>query len=379
MSYIPFNKPSITDLGHKYLHDALAGTQHSGDGPHTKVATQLLCKLTAGSNALLTTSCTHALEMTGLLLNLKPGDEIILPSFTFVSTANAYVLRGAIPIFADVDPATMNIDPKHIETLISSRTKAIVVVHYAGIACEMDGIMALATKHGIPVIEDNAHGLGGSYKGKALGSFGVYSTNSFHETKNVSCGEGGALIINEHGDYERAEIMREKGTDRSRFFRGQVDRYTWVDAGSSYLPSDILAAVLRGALESFDQIQVKRKNIFQAYEKGLSSWAKANGTKTPLVPEYSGCAWHMFYMILPDLETRSRFIQHMKDHWITCVFHYLPLHESPFAHSLLAPSQRTDCPHTVELSDRLVRLPLFNSMLVEELERVIEVILKFSS
>lgn len=378
MSYIPFNKPSITDLGQKYLHESVMSSHHSGDGPHTKVAAQHMLRLTGGSHALLTTSCTHALEMTALLLDLKPGDEVILPSFTFVSTANAYVLRGAIPIFADIDPRTLNIDPNHIDSLVSERTKAIIIVHYAGISCDMDAIMRISSQYGIPVIEDNAHGLGGSYRSQPLGSFGVYSTNSFHETKNVSCGEGGALIINSGGDHERAEIIREKGTNRSRFFRGQVDKYTWVDAGSSFLPSDFLAAVLRGALESFPSIQSRRESIYKSYESALGNWAAENGARMPHIPEEANCAWHMFYMILPDLATRSRFIQHMKDHWITCVFHYLPLHQSPFAETFIPAESRTDCPHTVDLSDRLVRLPLFNSMSSEEVERVIEVSLKFA-
>jgi len=267
------------------MAQALANGHISGDGPFTKKCHELLTSIHKCAATLLTTSCTHALEMSALLLDIKPGDEVILPSFTFVSTANAFVLRGARPIFADIRPDTLNLDETRLETLITSRTRVIVPVHYAGVGCEMDKICAIAANHGITVVEDNAHGLFGKYRGRFLGTFGALSTLSFHETKNFHCGEGGALIINDHTLVERAEIIREKGTNRSRFFRGQVDKYTWVDIGSSYLPSDLLAAYLLAQLEAREYVLATRRRIYEYYLKNLADWAAANEVQLPFIPD----------------------------------------------------------------------------------------------
>jgi len=366
---IPFNRclPIGNEL--EYVQQAMSSGVLSGDGPFTKKCHQWLEREIGAPGALLTTSCTHALEMTALLLDLKPGDEVIIPSFTFVSTVNAYVLRGAKPLFADIRPDTLNIDEKQLPSLITPRTKAIVVVHYAGVGCEMDSILESAKRAGVPVIEDNAHGLFGRYKGHYLGTFGAMATQSFHETKNVACGEGGALLLNDARLMERAEIIREKGTDRSRFFRGLVDKYGWVDVGSSYLPSELLAAFLLGQLEASAKIQSRRKAVCDAYSAGLADWAQQNGIRLPYVPAHCEQPFHMFYMLLPDLERRQKFIAHMKSRYITAPFHYLPLNASPMGAKFGA--KLGDCPVTEKISDELVRLPLFNSMTDDEAEFVV--------
>ncbi|MEK7723398.1 MAG: dTDP-4-amino-4,6-dideoxygalactose transaminase, partial [Acidobacteriota bacterium] len=280
-----------------HIRDCIDSGYSAGDGAFTKKCHQFFEETLSVQKALLTTSCTHSLEMSALLLDIKPGDEVIIPSFTFVSTVNAFVLRGAKPIFVDIRPDTLNIDENLIETLITSKTKAIVVVHYAGVACEMDKIMEVAQKYNLAVIEDNAHGLFGKYKGRFLGTIGQMATQSFHETKNITCGEGGALLINDPKFIDRAEIIREKGTNRSRFFRGQVDKYTWVDIGSSYLPSDILAAYLFAQLEAYQDIQNKRQQIWETYNKSLQGWAEINKIALPTVPAECEQAFHMFYLI----------------------------------------------------------------------------------
>lgn len=372
MIRIPFNKPGVTGNEYNYIAACIQNSHLSGDGEFTKKCHRFLEEQFGVAKALLTTSCTHALEMTALLLELEPGDEVIIPSFTFVSTVNAYVLRGARPVFADVRPDTLNIDETRLEDLITTRTKAIVVVHYAGVACEMDEIMRIAEKHGVPVIEDNAHGLFGKYKGKYLGTFGAMATQSFHETKNFNCGEGGALLINDPKYVERAEIIREKGTNRSRFFRGQVDKYTWVDVGSSYLPSDMLAAYLSAQLESADEIQETRQRIWQKYNADLQDWAEENDILLPVIPEECEQAYHMFYLILPSLEARQSMIAFLRENGIQSVFHYLPLHLSDMG--LKSGGKAGDCPVTEDLSDRLLRLPFFNSLTDEEQQEVIETI-----
>jgi dTDP-4-amino-4,6-dideoxygalactose transaminase len=328
------------------------------------------------AKALLTTSCTHALEMAALLLDIKPGDEVIVPSFTFVSTVNAFVLRGATPVFADIRPDTLNLDESGLEELITPRTRAIVPVHYAGIGCEMDTIMELADRHGISVVEDNAHGLFGTYRGRQLGTFGALATQSFHETKNFNCGEGGALLINDPRYVERAEILREKGTNRSRFFRGQVDKYTWVDLGSSFLPSDLLAAFLYAQLESRERIQRKREKIWEHYATALAGWAAANGVRLPVVPEHCQQSFHMFYLLMPDLESRTAFIAYLKSRGITAVFHYLPLDKSPMGEQW--GGRGRDCPVTERISNQLVRLPFYYNMTEEELDRVVGAVEEFS-
>jgi dTDP-4-amino-4,6-dideoxygalactose transaminase len=325
--------------------------------------------------ALLTTSCTHALEMSALLLNLKEGDEVVVPSFTFVSTINAFVLRGAKPIFADIRPDTLNLDESRLEALITPRTRAIVVVHYAGVGCEMDSIMEIANRHGLPVVEDNAHGLFGKYKGKYLGTFGVLATQSFHETKNFTSGEGGALLINDPKYIEDAEVLREKGTNRSRFFRGQVDKYTWVNVGSSYLPSDMLAGFLLAQLEEREQIQSWRQQIWETYYKELGAWAEENQVQMPFVPAHCEQPYHMFYMLFPSLEKRQAAIAHLQGWGILAVFHYLPLHLSPMGQKY--GGKVGDCPVTESVSDRLLRLPFYTNMVESDQAQVIEALKEF--
>lgn len=372
---IPFNRPWLSGRETEYVRDAFASRHLSGDGAFTRRCHAILESLHGAPKALLTTSCTHALEMAALLLDIKPGDEVILPSFTFVSTANAFVLRGARPVFADVRPDTLNLDERHIAALVTERTRAIVPVHYAGIGCEMDELAAIAQRHDLAIVEDNAHGFLGAYRGRALGTFGALSTLSFHETKNFTSGEGGALIINDASFSERAEILREKGTNRSRFFRGQVDKYTWVDLGSSYLPSEILAAVLLAQLEAREEVQRTRRRIFERYAEGLTEWAAAHDVQLPGVPPDREPAYHMFYLILPSLQDRTALIAHLRAEGIGSAFHYLPLHLSPMGEQW--GGRAGECPVTESVSDRLLRLPFFNDFTDDEQARVIEVVRAF--
>jgi dTDP-4-amino-4,6-dideoxygalactose transaminase len=324
------------------------------------------------TKALLTTSCTDALEMTALLLAVGPGDEVIMPSFTFVSTANAFVLRGARPVFADIRPDTLNIDERQLERLITPRTKAIVVVHYAGVGCEMDVILDIADRHGLTIIEDNAHGLFGAYKRQPLGSFGSFATQSFHETKNITCGEGGALLINDPQYIEKAEVIREKGTNRSRFFRGEVDKYTWVGLGSSYLLSDLLAAVLLAQLEARDHIQLQRQRIFTFYKDHIADWADTHGICLPHVPPDRDQSYHMFFVLMPTLAERQALIAHLKSKGILAVFHYVPLHLSKMGREF--GGMLGDCPVTENISDRLLRLPFYNDLSDDDLAVVVDAI-----
>jgi dTDP-4-amino-4,6-dideoxygalactose transaminase len=372
---IPFNRPSFAGNEQAYIADAIHLGHASGDGTYTRKCHAYLEEALGVPKALLTTSCTHALEMAALLLNLTEGDEVIVPSFTFVSTVNAFILRGARPVFIDIRPDTLNMDERLLEGLISARTRAIVPVHYAGVACAMDTIMEVADRHGVPIVEDNAHALFGRFKGRYLGTFGALATQSFHETKNFTCGEGGALLINDPQYTERAEVIREKGTNRSRFFRGQVDKYTWVDVGSSYLPSDILAAFLFAQLSRRDQIQAKRRQIWLTYEARLADWAAANGVRLPIVPAECEQVYHMFYLLLPSLTDRQRLIAHLKQRNIIAVFHYLPLHRSPMGQRWPQPA---DCPVTEDASDRLLRLPFYNDFSVADQDRVIAAIQEFT-
>ncbi len=372
---IPFNRPSFAGNEQAYIADAIRLGHASGDGSYTRKCHALLEADLGVPKALLTTSCTHALEMAALLLNIQPGDEVIVPSFTFVSTINAFILRGARPVFIDIRPDTLNLDEQLLEGLITERTRAIVPVHYAGVACAMDRIMAIAQRHGVPVVEDNAHALFGTYQGRYLGTFGVMATQSFHETKNFTCGEGGALLINDPQYIERAEIIREKGTNRSRFFRGQVDKYTWVDLGSSYLPSDILAAFLYAQLSRRTAIQARRHAIWQRYATELAGWAAANSVRLPIIPADCGQAYHMFYILLPALAQRQRLIAHLKSHNIAAVFHYLPLHRSPMSEQWTPASE---CPVTDHASDRLLRLPFYNDLSDAEQARVIAALQQFT-
>jgi dTDP-4-amino-4,6-dideoxygalactose transaminase len=371
-SRIPFNKPSLVGQELAYLSEAVSNRHLAGDGPFTKRCNALLEEILGVPNVLLTTSCTHALEMSALLLDIQPGDEVIMPSFTFVSTVNAFVLRGARPVFVDVRPDTLNLDERLLESTITPRTKAIVLVHYAGVGCEMEAILAMAQSHDIAVIEDNAQGLFGKYKGQFLGTFGRLGALSFHETKNITCGEGGALLINDQQYAERAEIIREKGTNRSRFFRGQVDKYTWVDMGSSYLPSDLLAAFLCAQLEAREKIQTARARIWHHYFDGLKEWAEANGVSLPHVPGHCEQSYHLFYLLVPSLQARTRLIAQLREQGIASVFHYLPLHLSEMGQRL--GGRPGDCPVTEAMSDRLVRLPFYNDLTPAEQDRVIEAV-----
>ena len=373
---IPFNRACLSGNELAYISKSVEDSHISGDGPFSRKCHSWLEGYLGVEKALLTTSCTHALEMTAFLLDIQPGDEVIFPSFTFVSTVNAFVIRGANPVFIDIRPDTLNLDENKLENLITERTKAIVVVHYAGVGCEMDAILDIAQRHGVPVVEDNAHGLFGKYKGKALGTFGVMATQSFHETKNVTCGEGGALLINDRQYIERAEILREKGTNRSRFFRGQVDKYTWVDFGSSYLPSDMLAAFLFAQFESHAKIQTTRKRIWETYYRDLTDWASGRGILLPQIPDHCQQAYHMFYMILPDLETRQALIEYLQKLGIWSVFHYLPLHLSEMGKQF--GGKPGDCPVTEDISDRLLRLPFYNCLSQEDQRFVIDSICSFS-
>jgi dTDP-4-amino-4,6-dideoxygalactose transaminase len=373
---INFNKPYIANKQSSYILEAVQSRHISGDGIFTKKCHSFLEKELSVPKVLLTTSCTHALDMSAMLLGLKNGDEVIVADFTFVSTVNAFVLRGAKPIFCDIRPDTLNLDETLLEGLITPRTRAIYLVHYAGVGCEMDSIMEIAGHHDIPVVEDNAHGLFGKYHGKHLGTFGCMATQSFHETKNFTCGEGGALLINDPKYFEEAEIIREKGTNRSRFFRGLVDKYTWVSVGSSYLPSDILAAMLLAQLEEKDFIQSKRQTIWATYRKELSDWSESNQVLLPTVPDECDQTYHMFYMLMPDLDTRTKFINYLKEQGIMAVFHYLPLNLSDMGRKY--GGREGDCPVTEKISDQLVRLPFYNDLGQVEQFHVIEAIRKFA-
>lgn len=372
---IPFNKPHMTGKELWYIAQAHANGHLAGDGNFTRQCSRWLEARTGASKALLTHSCTAALEMAAILADLEPGDEVIMPAYTFVSTANAFVLRGAVPVFVDVRPDTLNIDERLIEAAITARTRAIVPVHYAGVACEMDTIMDIARRHDLLVVEDAAQAVMASYKGRPLGAIGHMGALSFHETKNIISGEGGALLVNAPGRAERAEIIREKGTNRSRFFRGQVDKYTWVDVGSSYLPSDILAAFLAAQLEDWQEIQGRRRRVWLNYNEQLAGWAATHGVGLPVVPEYCDQPYHMFYLLLPSLEQRTALIRHLRDRGILAVFHYLPLHLSDMG--LQFGGRAGDCPVTESISDRLLRLPLFKDLSESDQARVIDAVCEF--
>ena len=366
---IPFNKPCVVGKEFEYIQQAAENLHLSGDGPFTKRCEEFIEQELGVPRVLLTTSCTHALEMAALLLNIQAGDEVIVPSFTFVSTVNAFILRGARPVFIDVRPDTLNLDESKLEQLITSRTRAVVAVHYAGVGCEMDSILEIAGRHNVAVIEDNAHGLFGKYRGKYLGTFGSLASLSFHETKNFSCGEGGALLVNDPQFIERAEIIREKGTDRRRFFRGEVDKYTWVDLGSSYLPSDILAAFLYAQLETRELIQSRRAQIWSYYNEHLKDWAKTHGVQLPYVPDNCEHSNHMFYLMVGSLEERQSLISHLESCGVAAIFHYQPLHLSRMGRML--GGKPGDCPTAEAAADRLLRLPFYNDITESDLARVV--------
>lgn len=372
---IPFNWPAAMDRELEYITMAVETAGIGGAGEFAAKCQALLESELGVKKALLTTSCTAALEMAALLIDTQPGDEIILPSFTFTSTANAFALRGAKPVFVDIRPDTLNVDEKQIERRLSKRTKAIVAMHYAGVGCELDAIVDLARDRSIALIEDNALGLFGKYKGRNLGTFGCLATQSFHETKNLSCGEGGALLINDDRFIERAEIIREKGTNRARFFRGEVDKYTWVDLGSSYAPSDILAAYLLAQLEMREKIQKLREDIWNFYSEHLREWAERCGARLPVVPDHTDQTYHMFYVLMKTGEDRDRLMAHLRQAGMQSVFHYLPLHLSKMGQSF--GGKKGDCPVTESVSERLLRLPFYNTLTKGELTRVVDAMEKF--
>jgi len=371
---VAFNRPSITDLEKKYVEDSLFSKKICGDNKYTKLVEEKFLKL-FNLRIMLITSCSHALDMTAILGDFKSGDEIIVPSYTFVSTVNCFVLRGAKPIFVEVDPKTMNIDPNKIEEKINKKTKAIYVVHYAGVACDMDKVMEIAKKYNLKVIEDAAQAVGSYYKNKLLGTFGDYATHSFHETKNIVMGEGGSLIVKNDKEFELAEMIREKGTNRKQFFKGFVDKYSWQVPGSSFLPSDILAAILYGQLERFEEIQEKRLKIWNNYNNVLEKYEKKGLLNRPFIPDYATNNAHLYYMILPSEEIRDLFIKFMKKSDIETPFHYVPLHLSKMGVKL--GYKKGDLPITEEYASRLVRLPLYADMSDEDMEYVNSKLIEF--
>lgn len=374
---IPFNKPAYIESSKNEILSSLESGNLSGRGPFTlKTEKWLLQNNPKALKILLSTSCTHALEASAIMLDLQPGDEVIVPSYTFVTSALAFFMHGAAIRFCDVRKDTCNIDETLIEGLITKKTKAIVVVHYAGVSCEMDEIIKIAKKYNLTVIEDNAHGLFGKYKGNNLGSIGDLSTHSFHETKNFSCGEGGALFVRNKDFIERAEIIFEKGTNRSMFLNGQVDKYTWVDKGSSYVMSDILAALLYSQLLFYKKIQSKREVLWKNYFDQLGNWSKANEIQLPFVPDYCEQTFHMFYMLMPSNQVRTEFINYLAKNNISSVFHYLPLDSSSMGASIRLDDQ-ADCPKSKEVSQCIVRLPLFFDLNLNDQERVINTVTKF--
>ena len=372
---INFNVPPYTGKEMEYIKECVENQKICGDGGFTKKCNEWLEKRTGTAKCLLTTSCTHATEMAALLAGIKEGDEVIMPSYTFVSTANAFVLRGAVPVFVDIRPDTMNIDENLIEAAITDKTRAIAPVHYAGVSCEMDKIMELAEKYHLKVIEDAAQGVMSSYKGKALGTFGEYGCFSFHETKNYSMGEGGALLIRNPADVEEAEIIREKGTNRSKYYRGQIDKYTWVDQGSSYLPSDMNAAYLYAQLEMADEINNHRLECWNRYYENLKPLADAGKLELPHVPE--GCVHnaHMFYIKLKDIAQRTAFIDEMKQKGVHCVFHYIPLHTAPAG--LKFGRFHGEDRYTTKESERLVRLPMFYLLTLDQVDYICDKVKEF--
>lgn len=372
---IPFNKPPVVGDELKYIEEALLERKLSGDGRFTRQCNEFLETLTGTKKALLTTSCTHATEMAAILADIRPGDEVIMPSYTFVSTANAFVLRGAAAVFVDIRPDTMNIDETLIEDAVTEKTKAIVPVHYAGVGCEMDVIMDIAARHGLMVIEDAAQGIMSDYHGKPLGTIGDYGCFSFHETKNISMGEGGALLIRDAANVGQAEIIREKGTNRSRFFRGEVDKYSWVDRGSSYLPSELNAAYLWGQLQSADEIYNDRMRSWKTYYEQLKPLADEGLLELPVIPD--GCVHnaHMFYVKTKDLAERTALIDHLKENGVGAVFHYVPLHSSE-AGKRFGRFHGEDR-YTTRESERIVRLPLYYGLGEEEVTFICEKIEAF--
>jgi dTDP-4-amino-4,6-dideoxygalactose transaminase len=372
---IPFNRADLTGNELRFITEALAHGHISGDGPFGRRCEEQLERLLGVDRALLTSSCTHALELSALLLDVGPADEVVVPAFTFVTTASAFALRGARIVFADIRPDTLNIDEEALAEVVSDRTRVIVAMHYAGVGCELARILEVAESRSANVVEDNAHGLFGTYRGRPLGTFGVLATQSFHETKNITCGEGGALLVNDASLVDRAEILRDKGTDRKRFFRGLVDKYTWVDLGSSYVLSDLQAAFLAAQLEAREQVQAARERVWRQYWDQLGDWATRSGVRLPVVPDHCTQAFHMFYMLMPSLDARSRLIEHLGAKGILSVFHYLPLNLSRVGQRF--GGRAGQCPVAEDVADRLLRLPFYASLTPTVQAEVIEEIVAF--
>ncbi|MBO5166250.1 MAG: dTDP-4-amino-4,6-dideoxygalactose transaminase [Lachnospiraceae bacterium] len=372
---INFNVPPCTGKELEYIAKAVKNQKICGDGEFTKKCDAWIEEKTGTKKSLLTTSCTHALELAALLADIKPGDEVIMPAYTFVSTADAFVLRGAVPVFVDIRPDTMNIDEKLIEAAVTEKTKCIAPVHYAGVSCEMDTIMDIAKRHNLAVIEDAAQGIMSTYKGKALGTFGDFGCFSFHETKNYSMGEGGALLIRDEKHIENAEIIREKGTNRSKYFRGQIDKYTWVNFGSSYLPSDMNAAYLYAQLEMAEEIAADRMASWNRYYEALTPLAEAGKIELPYVPADCEHNAHMFYIKTADLEERTRLITFLKENDILAVFHYIPLHTAPAGQKF--GRFHGEDKYTTTESERLVRLPMYYGLKAEEVDYICNKVKEF--
>ncbi|WP_433544704.1 dTDP-4-amino-4,6-dideoxygalactose transaminase [Streptomyces sp. CA-294286] len=373
---VPFHVPHTAERQDAYLREVFASGDHDGNGPFTARATEMLSHLTASPHVLLTPSCTHALEIAALLLDLAPGDEVVMPSFTFAPTGSAFALRGAVPVFVDCHPDTLTMDERALEAAITERTRAVVAVHYAGVACEMDEILRIADAHGIPVIEDNAHGLGASYRGSPLGSFGVMAAQSFHATKNVHCGKGGALLVNDESLVERATIVRDRGTDRHQYFLGQVDKYRWVDLGSSYILPEMLAALLAAQLEEFDAVQKQRHALWDTYHGALADWATAEGVALPAVSADRTHSAHLYHLVLPSEAVRTALLSHLSARGVQATVHFQPLHTSPagLRYGRTAPG---GCPVSEQVADRLVRLPLHTGIDDAQAQRVVEALVSF--
>jgi dTDP-4-amino-4,6-dideoxygalactose transaminase len=376
LAEVEFNRPHFVGSEFENVREALSRKHISSNGLFTKRCQSLLETCLDVEAVLLTASCTDALEMAAILLDVEPGDEVIVPAYGFVSTVNAFVLRGAKPVFCDVRPDTLNLDESCLEALLTPRTKAVVPIHYAGVAAELDAILELCRPRGIAVVEDNAQGLFGRYRGRALGSIGTLGVISFHETKNLICGEGGALLINDPKYIQRAEILRDKGTDRARLFRGEIDRYTWVDVGSSFGLSDVLAAILYAQLNAREAICASRAEIWRRYDEALRPWAAAHGIQLAIIPEHCDPSHHIFYLVLPEAKQQARFIAHLKERGIRAVFHFQPLHLSKMGQRY--GGKLGSCPVTESVSPRLVRLPFHNFMATEAQQRVIDATLEFS-
>lgn len=375
---VPFHVPHAAAAQEGYLRRVLDSGDMDGDGPFSARAAELIGEITGAGQVLLTPSCTSALEIAALLLDLGPGDEVVMPSFTFAPTASAFALRGAVPVFVDCRPDTLNLDESLLEAALTPRTRAIVAVHYAGVACEMDEIQRIADAHGIPVIEDNAHGLGASYRGRPLGGFGALAAQSFHATKNAHSGKGGALLVNDERLTDRATVIRDRGTDRQQFFRGQVDKYRWVDLGSSYILPELLAALLAAQLEEFDTIQGRRHAVWSRYQESLAGWAEREGFAPPTVPADRTHSAHLYHLLAPSEADRAALLAHLAERGVQATFHFLPLHSSP-AGVKYGRSAPGGCPVSERVADRLVRLPLHTHLSDAQTERVVEALLSFRS